>query len=84
MNPLFLQVLAPLLQYLPDLAEAGKIVFDKDTRKDNAGSKSTAVAKAGLGAATVMLFDPDTPPEVLIATLLASLALYFYRRKVKR
>lgn len=82
MTPLLTQVLGPLLNYLPSIAEAGKILVDKDTRKDNAGKPSTNLAKAGIGASGVLFIDPNTPPDVAIATLVMSLALYFYRRKV--
>lgn len=82
MNPLLTQVLGPLLKYLPSIAEAGKILVDKDTRKDNAAKPSTNLAKLGVGASGVLFIDPNTPPDVALITLAASLVLYFYRRKV--
>jgi hypothetical protein len=80
---LILQYLAPLLKYLPSVVEAGRILVDPETRKDNATKASTSIAKVGIGAAGVLFIDPNTPPDVAIITLIASLGLYFYRRQMQ-
>ncbi|NKI17425.1 hypothetical protein HCU74_08345 [Spongiibacter sp. KMU-166] len=82
MKSLLRQVLSPLIKYLPSLVEAGKILIDKDTRKDNSGKASTSMAKIGIGASAVLAIDPATSPDTALITLLASLALYLYRRNV--
>jgi len=81
MEPLLRQLIGPLLKHLPSAVEAARIVVDKDTRKDNATKASTAIAKMGIGASTALFIDPNTPPDVAIITLIASLGLYFYRRQ---
>jgi|GEM_PF-5906171 len=83
MTTLLAQLIGPLLKYLPDITEAARILVDRDTRKDNDTKPSTSIAKVGIGAAGVLFIDPDTPPDVAIITLIASLGLYFYRRQMQ-
>lgn len=81
MAPLLQALLPWLVSLLPSPAEAVKIITDPDTRRDNLGTKTTKAAAVGAIASGYMVFDPDTPLEVVIATVLVSVALYFYRRR---
>lgn len=73
-------LLTKLAILLPSIVEAKKIIFDKDTRKENAAAISTTIAKAGTGATAVMALNPYMPPEMAVATAILSLLAYFYRR----
>ena len=75
-------LLMKLLAILPSAVEAGKVLTDREVRKENASRPSTTVAKVGAGAAGVMAISPDIPPEMAVGMAIMSLAAYFYRRRV--
>lgn len=79
---ILMQALALATAFAPSLTEAKKIITDESVRKENAATISTTIAKIGVGAGGVMLFDQSQPPDVIIVWVLASIGLYFYRRSV--
>lgn len=83
MTPLLKAVLPYLLSLLPSPKEAAKIITDSDTRKDNALKPSSVIGLAGVAASPLLMLDPEQPPEAVICALVASLALYFYRRQMQ-
>lgn len=79
---MFLQLITAIGALVPSITEAKKVLTDADARKENASAKSTTLAKLGVGAAGVIYIDPDLPPDAALLLVIASAALYLYRRKL--